>query len=163
VTRTLLDLGIRVTLLFRKRWNPENFRLKAEEWIGRFHLSIGQIRANRKGLIQPLIFSIVGFIFEISVVFLSFLALGYPVPIDKVLIVFTLTGTVQTVGLTFFGFPEVIMSTSFAALGILPVSLGFSVTLLARIVNLWFRLIVSYAALQWAGLGILRNNKSDIT
>jgi len=77
--------------------------------------------------------------------------------LDKVLIVFTLTGTLQTVGVTFFGFPEVIMSVSFSALGI-PVDLGFSVTLLTRVVNLWFRLIVSYLALQWAGVGIIRKN-----
>ncbi len=50
-------------------------------------------------------------------------------PVDKVLIVFTLTGTLQTVGVTFFGFPELIMSVSFTALGI-PAALSVSVTLL---------------------------------
>jgi uncharacterized membrane protein YbhN (UPF0104 family) len=73
-----------------------------------------------------------------------------------VLIVFTLTGTLQTVGVTFFGFPELIMSVSFTALGI-PAALSVSVTLLVRVVSLWFRLVVSYAALQWAGIKIIRN------
>ncbi len=79
-------------------------------------------------------------------------------PVDKVLIVFTLTGTLQTVGVTFFGFPEIVMTSSFTALGI-QVDVTFCVTLLTRVVNLWFRLIVSYLALQWAGIEIIRQNQ----
>jgi uncharacterized protein (TIRG00374 family) len=161
-TKTLLNWAVRIALFFRKSWNPQNFKLKAGELLGRFHVGFGQLRANPKGLIQPIVFSIVSFIFEISVVFFTFIALGYAVPISVVLIVFTLTGTLQTVGVTFFGFPEVIMSASFTALlGPSASSLSFSVTLLTRIVNLWFRLAVSYAALQWAGVAILRKSKSN--
>jgi uncharacterized membrane protein YbhN (UPF0104 family) len=97
------------------------------------------------------------FVFEVSVIFLTFIALGYPVPVDKVLIVFTLTGTLQTVGVTFLGFPELIMTLSYGAL-LIPASLALSVTLLTRVVNMWFRLIVSYLALQWAGIKIIREN-----
>jgi uncharacterized protein (TIRG00374 family) len=158
-TKTLLNTAIRIALFFRKRWNPQSFQLKAEEVLGRFHSSIAQLRANPKGLVQPAVFAVVGFVFEISVTFLTFVALGFPVPVDKVLVVFTLTGTLQTVGVTFFGFPEIVMTSSFAALGI-PLDLSFSVTLLVRVVNLWFRLIVSYAALQWAGFAIIRKEKS---
>ncbi len=117
-----------------------------------------QLKANPKALVKPIIYAIISFIFEISVIFLTFIALGYPVPVDKVLIVFTLTGTLQTVGVTFFGFPELIMSISFTALGI-PVALSVSVTLLTRVVSLWFRLIVSYVALQWAGIKIIRKKR----
>jgi uncharacterized protein (TIRG00374 family) len=157
-TKTLLNWAIRLALFFRPRWNPQNFRLKAEEVLGKFHIGIEQLRANPKRLIQPIIYSIVSFVFEVSVIFLSFIALGYPVPVDKVLIVFTLTGTLQTVGITIFGFPELIMSISFSAL-LIPAPLGVSVTLLTRVVNLWFRLIVSYAALQWAGVEIIRKKQ----
>ena len=157
-TKTLLNWAIRVALFFRKNWNPQNFRLKADETLGRFHSGIAQLRANPKSLVQPIIYSIASFVFEVSVIFLTFIALGYSVPVDTVLIVFTLTGTLQTLGITLFGFPEIIMSASFTALFI-PASLSFSVTLLTRVVNLWFRLIVSYAALQWAGVEIIRKNK----
>jgi uncharacterized protein (TIRG00374 family) len=160
-TKTLLNWAIRAALFFRKRWNPQNFRLKAEELLGKFHVGIEQLRANPKALVQPIIYSVVGFVFEVSVIFLTFIALGNPVPVDKVLIVFTLTGTLQTVGITIFGFPEIIMSISFSALGILP-ALSISVTLLTRVVNLWFRLIVSYLALQWAGVEIIRKQKQNI-
>lgn len=157
-TKTLLHFAVRVALVFRKRWNPENFTKKAEEMLRRFHADIDQLKANPRGLVLPIIFSIVSFVFEISVIFLSFMALNYPVRVDQVLIVFTLTGTLQTIGVAFFGFPEIIMSASFAALGI-PSEFALSATLLSRMVNLGFRLIVSSAALQRAGIGILSKAK----
>lgn len=108
---------------------------------------------------MPIACAVISFIFEISVIFLTFMALGYPVPVDKVLIVFTLTGALQTVGVTIFGFTEIVMTSIFTFLGI-PVDLSFSVTLLTRVVNLWFRLVVSYLALQWAGIKIIRQTSS---
>ncbi len=156
-TKTLLNLAIKIVVFFRKRWSPFDFKLKAEDGLDKFHAGIKQITEHPEALVKPAICAILSFICEISVISLSFIALGYPVPIDKVLIVFTLTGTLQTVGVTFFGFPELIMTVSFNAL-LIPASLALSVTLLARMVNLWFRLIVSYFALQWAGIKIIRQS-----
>jgi uncharacterized protein (TIRG00374 family) len=154
-TRTLLIWATKIAKFLRKRWNPLNFQLKAEAELGKFHAGIKQLTSNPKTLVQPAVCAVFGFICEVSVVSISFIALGFSVPIDKVLIVFTLTGTLQTVGVTFFGFPELIMTVSFNAL-LIPASLALSVTLLARVVNLWFRLIVSYSALQWAGIKAMR-------
>ena len=154
-TRTLLIWATKIALFLRKRWNPLNFQLKAETELGKFHVGIKQLSANPKTLVKPAVCAVFGFICEVSVVSISFIALGFSVPIDKVLIVFTLTGTLQTVGVTFFGFPELIMTVSFNAL-LIPASLALSVTLLARVVNLWFRLVVSYSALQWAGIKAMR-------
>jgi uncharacterized protein (TIRG00374 family) len=157
-TKKLLNWTLRLVLFFRRKWNPQNFKLKAEESLGRFHEGIEQLKENPVKLVQPIVFSALSFFLEISVVFLTFMALGFTVPVDKVLIVYTLTGTLQTLGVTLFGFPEVIMSASFTALGI-PVSISFSVTLLTRIVTLWFKLFISYTALHWAGIAILRKSK----
>ena len=159
-TKTLLNWGINIALFFRKKWDPQKFSLRAEEVLGRFHSGIAELNANPKALVKPIIYAITSFVLEVSVIFLTFIALGYPVPVDKVLIVFTLTGTLQTVGVTFFGFPELIMSVSFTALGI-SAALSVSVTLLTRVVTLWFRLIVSYAALQWAGIKIMQRNQNN--
>lgn len=154
-TKTLLNYAIRIVLFFRKTWNPEGFRLKADGLLSTFHMGIEQLRGNLKTLVKPVAYSVTSFIFEISVTFITFAALGYPVPVDKVLIVFTLTGVLQTAGVTFFGLPELIMTVTFTALGI-PAPLSVSVALLVRAVSLWFRLVVSYAALQWTGIRILR-------
>jgi uncharacterized protein (TIRG00374 family) len=154
-TKTLLGWAIKIICFFRKNWNPQSFRVKSEALLGTFHVGIQELRDNPKELVKPIIYSVTSFVFELSVTFITFTALHYPVPVDKVLVVFTLTGTLQTVGVTFFGFPELIMSVSFTALGI-PAALSVSVTLLVRVVSLWFRLVVSYAALQWAGIKIMR-------
>ena len=158
-TKTLLNWAIKIILFFRKSWNPQNFRAKAEELLGNFHSGIEQLKANPKALFQPISYAVMGFVFEVSVVFLTFVALGQPVPVDVVLIVFTLTGTLQTVGVTIFGFPELIMTLAFTALSI-DRAVAVSVALLTRVVNLWFRLIVSYLALQWAGIKIIRQNQA---
>jgi uncharacterized protein (TIRG00374 family) len=154
-TKALLGWAIKLMLLFRKQWNPESFKQKAEFLLKNFHQGINQLISKPKSLIVPIIYAILSFFCEISVYFITFLALGFPIPVDKVLIVFTITGTLQAVGVSFFGFPELIMTVSFTALFI-PSALAFSVTLLTRIVNLWFRLVLSYLALQWAGIKILR-------
>ncbi len=159
-TKTLLNWMIKIGLFFRKNWNPQNLRTKAEELLENFHLGIEQLKRKPKSLIQPIGFAILGFIFEVSVVFLTFAALGQPVPIEVVLIVFTLTGTLQTVGVTIFGFPELIMTLTFTALYINP-AVAVSVALLTRVVNLWFRLIVSYSALQLAGIKIIRQTSKN--
>lgn len=156
-TKTLLNWMIKIGSFFRKGWNHQRFRLKAEELLDHFHLGIDQLKRKPKNLAQPIGFAVLGFIFEVSVVFMTFAALGQPVPVDVVLIVFTLTGTLQTVGVTVFGFPELIMTLTFTALYIDP-AVAISVALLTRVVNLWFRLIVSYLALQWAGVKIIRQN-----
>jgi uncharacterized protein (TIRG00374 family) len=159
-TKTLLNWAIKTALFFRKRWDPQNFKVRAEEMLKKFHFGIQQLKTKPRTLIEPIICAVTGFIFEISVIFLTFIALGYSVPVDKVLIVFTLTGTLQTIGITIFGFTEIVMTSSFTFLGI-PLDLSFSVALLTRVVNLWFRLIVSYLALQWAGIRIIRQNQTQ--
>lgn len=138
----------------RGRWNPEDFRTKAENTLNRFHVGIGILTANPKTLAQPITFSLLSWIFDVSITFLTFAAIGYPVTPDKVLIVYALTGSLQALGASFLGFTEIIVSGSYAILGI-PSTISLSATLLIRVVTLWFKLIISYIVFQWAGIGLL--------
>jgi glycosyltransferase 2 family protein len=155
-TQALVKWAIKIILFFRKSWNPTGFRTKAMDMLGSFHLGIDQLRAHPKSLIQPIVYAVVSFVFEVSVLFITFAALGITVQPDVVFIVFTLTGTLQTVGASFFGLP--VMTVIFSALGMDP-AVAVSAALLASIVNLWFRLVVSYGALQWAGVKIIKQNR----
>ncbi len=159
-TKTLLNWAIKVALFFRKSWNPQNFKTKAEEMLSSFHVGIEQLKAKPKSLVQPIVLAVLGFVFEVSVMFIAFAALGQPVPVEVVLIVFTLTGTLQTVGVAFVGLPELIMSVTLWQLGI-DSSVAVSVALLTRLVNLWFRLVASYGALQWTGIKIIKQNQTN--
>jgi uncharacterized membrane protein YbhN (UPF0104 family) len=92
--------------------------------------------------------------FDVSVIFLTFMSLRYSLPVDQVLIVYALTGSLQAVGVSFVGVTEIIMSSSYTVLGI-PPAFSVSATLLTRVITLWFKLVVSYFAFQWAGVEIL--------
>jgi len=159
-TDSLLRFGIRVALFFRKSWNPEAFRQSATEVLGNFHSGMQQLKAKPKALALSSLYAVLSWVFDIGVMFLVFTAIGYPVPVDSVLIVYTVSGALQAVGIGIFGFNEIVMIATFTALG-LPEGLSVSVTLLTRAITLWFRLILSYSAFQWTGVKLVRqeNNK----
>jgi len=160
-TKRILNWLIRVIFFVRRgHWNPQDFRLKAEELLNTFHEGIGTLSANLRSLVRPVTFSLVSWGFDVSVTFLTFLSLGYSVPLDKVLIVYALTGSLQIIGVSFIGFTEVVMSGAYTVLGIQP-ALSLAVTLLTRVVTLWFKLVVSYVAFQWAGVEILTGKKTS--
>jgi uncharacterized protein (TIRG00374 family) len=108
----------------------------------------------------PALFAVISWVLDIGVMFLAFTALGAPVPVDKVLIVYTITGVLQAVGIGILGVNEVIMTLTLQALTITP-ELSFSVTLLTRAVTLWFRLIVSYGAFQWTGMKMAKQKVTN--
>jgi uncharacterized protein (TIRG00374 family) len=154
-TRRILGWLIRVAgYLRRGRWNAEDFRLKAQGLLNRFHEGIQTLSANPRALVRPISFSLLAWGFDISISFLTFASLGYPVSADKVLIVYALTGSLQSFGVSFLGFTEIIVSGSYAILG-LPAAISVSATLLTRVVTLWFKLVVSYFVFQYAGIGLL--------
>jgi len=154
-TRRILGWLIRAGRYLRRgRWNPEDFRLRAQGMLNRFHEGIRTLSANPRALVRPISFSLLAWILDISISFLTFASLGYPVPVDKVLIVYALTGSLQSFGVSFLGFTEIIVSGSYAILGI-PAAISVSATLLTRVVTLWFKLVVSYFVFQYAGIGLL--------
>lgn len=157
-TKTLLGWAVKIIHFFKKTWNPTGFLKQAESALGGFHDGIATLKSKPKALILPVIFSIISFGFEISVFFITFAALGQPIRFDAIFIVFTLTGVLQTVGAAFF-IPELVTSWTLTILNT-SADIAFSIAILTRVVNLWFRLIVSYGALQYAGVRIMRQNKA---
>jgi len=154
-TKKMLDWLIRfVSFLRRGRWNPTSFRNRAQETLGEFHEGIRALSGNLKALVRPIVFSLVSWAFDVSVIFLVFASLRYPIPVDKVLIVYALTGSLQAIGVSLVGFTEIVVSSSYAILG-LPIAVSMSATLLTRIVTLWLKLVVSYIAFQWTGVELL--------
>ncbi len=103
---------------------------------------------------RPVGLSLAAWVFDISVVFLVFTSLKFPVSLDKVLIVYALTGSLQAWGVSLLGFTEIIMSGAYTILGI-PLAISLAATLLIRVITLWFKLVLSYFAFQWAGVHII--------
>ncbi|MCL2134369.1 MAG: flippase-like domain-containing protein [Candidatus Bathyarchaeota archaeon] len=150
-TDTLLHFITRFILFFRKKWDSTTFKQQTTETLGNFHVSINELKTKPRILVLSSIYLFLNWFFDISVMFLVFVALGHSAPAASVLIVYTISGVLQAVGLGIFGVNEIIMVSTFSVLG-LPVGLGVSVTLLTRAVTLWFRLIVSYGAFQYISI-----------
>jgi uncharacterized protein (TIRG00374 family) len=154
-TKTLLDWFVRVISFFlRGRWNSEDFRARAEDVLVKFHEGMRSLNARPRALVRPVGFSFAAWVFDVSVVFLVFTSLKFPVSVDKVLIVYALTGSLQAWGVSFLGFTEIIMSGSYTLLGI-PLAISLAATLLIRVITLWFKLVLSYFVFQWAGVRLI--------
>jgi uncharacterized protein (TIRG00374 family) len=161
LTKTMLNKLLIPILSFvlRSRFKEVQFRGESEKFLEMFHKGIDALGTNRKALLHPILFYVLSVAFDVSVVFFVFASLGYPIPVDKVLIVYALTGTLASIGVSFVGLTEIIMSTAYQVLSI-PLAISFSVTLLTRIVTLWFKLVLGYVTFQLAGVGILLGKKT---
>jgi uncharacterized protein (TIRG00374 family) len=158
-TRRLLNWLIRVIDFVRRgHWDSADFRHRAEETLSKFHEGFRTLSSNPRALVRPVALCFISWGFDVSVVFLTFMALGFHARVDQVLIVYALTGSLAAVGVSFVGVTEIIMSGSYALLGI-PFAYSLSATLLTRVITLWFKLVVSYFAFQWAGVELLLGRK----
>jgi uncharacterized protein (TIRG00374 family) len=158
-TKRMLNLLIVVLkFILRKRFDEAQFRTDAEKFLNVFHKGIVTLGANKRSLLRPILFYFFSLVFDISVIFFVFYAIGYPIPFDTVLIVYALTGTIQAIGVSFFGVTETIMSLSYTVLFI-PPAVSVSVTLLSRVITLWFKLILGYIAFQIASVGLFFGGK----
>jgi len=155
-TRSVLNRLLIPVLSFilRGRFNEMQFRANAEKFLTMFHKGIDSLSSERRALLRPLGFYLLSVVFDVYIVFFVFASLGYPIPVDRVLIVYALTGTLASVGVSFVGLTEIIMSTAYQVL-MVPLAVSFSVTFLTRVVTLWFKLVIGYVTFQFAGVGIL--------
>jgi uncharacterized protein (TIRG00374 family) len=161
-TRRMLNLLIRaIDFVGRGRWDSTDFRLRAEETLNKFHEGFRTLSSNPRALVRPVALCFISWGFDVSVIFLTFVSLGCPLPVDQVFIVYALTGSLASVGVSFVGVTEIIMSSSYTLLGI-PPAFSLSATLLTRVITLWFKLVVSYFAFQWAGVEILIGRKPSV-
>jgi uncharacterized protein (TIRG00374 family) len=146
--------------ILRGRWDSAKLRARADQLLSAFHEGIQTLTSRPRALIKPALFSILSWAFDVSTIFLVFTAIGYPVSADQVLIVYALTGSLQTMGLSFIGVTEVIISTLYRILSI-PLAVSLTATLLSRFVTFWFRLLIAYGAFQYVGLKLLFNRSGN--
>jgi uncharacterized protein (TIRG00374 family) len=155
-TKTMLNKILIPLLSFflRSRFKEAQFREDSEKFLAIFHKGIDTLTAEKRALVRPVTLYFLSVVFDLAIVFFVFASLGYPIPVDRVLIVYALTGTLASIGVSFVGLTEIIMSTAYQVL-MVPLAVSFSVTLLTRVVTLWFKLVLGYVTFQFAGAGIL--------
>jgi uncharacterized protein (TIRG00374 family) len=117
--------------------------VKIQSQIKEFHEGIMIIKTNPKCLIQPAIWQTLSWIFDIFTRLLIFMAIGYAITADKIIITSTIVVTIQTQGIAFAGFAQIVSSAIYNALGISQV-ISISSSLLAGFATFWLKTAIAF-------------------
>jgi uncharacterized protein (TIRG00374 family) len=167
-------IGLMIVLSFKQQWTLKvlNFgtklahrvsfgRLKLEklkeeavEITEHFHDSMKEFGHNPKAIVGSVFYLVISWFFSLSVPYLVFVSLGHPVTISIIIVTSAIFLAVKAipVGIPFeVGLPEAVMTTLYISMGINP-ALAATATILTRIITLWFRFFIGFAAQQWLEL-----------
>jgi uncharacterized protein (TIRG00374 family) len=144
--RRLLSLFIRFfSRIGRSRWNSTKFRENMEKTLDDYHNGMKLLLENPKMLSRPMILSFFAWGFEVVTLLLVFASLGQLIPLDKVIIVRSIAGNVESQGYAFAGYAQIVTAALYNNLGI-TIALSASVALLGGTVIFWLKTGISYVA-----------------
>ena len=116
-----------------------------EKAVEDYHEGMKLLLDNPKMLFKPMILSFFAWGFEVITLLLVFASLEQQVPADKVIIVRSTAGNVESQGYAFAGYAQIVTIGIYYALQV-PIYLSASVALLGGLVVFWFKTVISYAA-----------------
>jgi len=149
-----------LSYISRGRWELTHLKTKLEKALTTFHRGIQLLIEKPKNLLVPFLYSVIAFLFDLSISFLVLFSLGFPVSLSVVLIVYTIVDVIQAIPLGLpgeIGITDVAMTTFYSLLGI-PLGISASATILTRIITVWIRILGGYVAFQWMGITTLRGS-----
>jgi len=121
-----------------------------------FHDSMKEFKHSPKSLVASSFYLAITWVFSLSIPYLVFLSLGFPVSWSVILLTSAIVLAVKSVpiGVPFeVGLPEITMTTLYTSLiGIQYAGICATATILTRLITLWFRFLVGFIAQQWLEL-----------
>jgi len=167
-TFRIIDAIIRfVEFLSRGRWKLEKMREDITRIAKMFYDSMRSYRHAPKTLSFALAFYVFGWIFSLVVTYLVFLSLRHPVSWSVIIITGSIVIAIRAIpiGIPFeVGLPEITMTTLYTILGV-PFDIAATSTILTRILTIWLRFFIGFAAQQWLELRAIKmpsiNNDSE--
>ena len=152
----------------RGRWKLTTVRKEVVEAAKAFHGAMREFGHAPKTLIIASSFSIISWILALAVFYLSFLSIGYTsISWGAILVICSIFAAAKSIpiGVPFeVGLPEITLTTLFIIVGgkEMTPQISATVTILIRILTLWFRFIIGFAAQQWLGIkAITATNKNN--
>jgi uncharacterized protein (TIRG00374 family) len=121
------------------------FQENTEKALEQYHEGMKLLLKNPRMLFKPMILSFFAWGFEVVTLLLVFASLGQVIPIDKVVIVRSIAGNVEAQGYAFAGYAQIVTTTLYNVLGVIP-AISASVALLGGVVVFWLKTGISYAA-----------------
>jgi uncharacterized protein (TIRG00374 family) len=140
-----------IEYISRGRWKLESIRKNVTFITKTFHESIKEFTKSPQTIFLSVLFYLLSWLFSLGVTFLVFLSIQFPVHWSYILITSSIVVTVKAVplGIPFeTGLPEITMSTIYIFLGV-PPDISATVTILTRILSVWFRFFVGFVIQQW--------------
>jgi len=126
----------------------QNLQGKLDKGLGDYHEGMKILLKNPRMLAKPILFSFLGWCFEIVTLLFVFAALSQLIPIDKVIIVKSIAGNVESQGYAFVGYAQIITSEIYRVLGV-PFAVGASVALLGGVLIFFLKTIISYTTFHF--------------
>jgi uncharacterized protein (TIRG00374 family) len=131
--------------------NPRRFeelQAKVNKALGDYHEGMKILVKNPRMLFKPMVLSFFAWGFELITLLFVFAALGQLIPPDKVIIVRSIAGNIESQGYAFAGYAQIITSEIYRALGV-PFAIGASVALLGGVGIFWLKTGISYIAFHY--------------
>ena len=132
----------------RNRWHLHELQAKINKALGDYHEGMKILIRNPRMLFKPMILSFFAWGFEIITLLFVFAALGQLIAPDKIIIVRSIAGNIESQGYAFAGYAQIITSEIYRALGV-PFIIGASVALLGGAAIFWLKTGVSYIAFHY--------------
>jgi uncharacterized protein (TIRG00374 family) len=171
---TVLTAGLTALFLgicWKENWTLKivNFTVRAGDFLSRgklhlekrrqdalnatksFHSSMKELLRKPASLVAPTFYLALNWASSMAVCYLVFVSLGFDVSWGVVLITTSLVTAIKSipVGIPFeVGLPEITMTTLYVSLGV-PAGIAATSTILSRLITLWLRFIIGFAAYQW--------------
>jgi uncharacterized protein (TIRG00374 family) len=162
-TQKLLDwiFGF-LGFISRGRWKLTRWKSAVQEMLKAYHEGINTLKEHPKGIIVPIVLSILAWLFDLLIVLLVFFALGFKIPLLSLIVVYSINVAIPMVPISVSGVgpTDIIMTALYTLFGV-PAAISASVTLLSRIVTVWFKLIVGYLAVHMVGVDILSRRLTE--
>lgn len=137
-----------ISRIYKNRATLTNLEDKVDKALGDYHEGMQILLKNPRMLAKPILFSFLGWCFEIITLLFVFAALSQLIPIDKVVIVKSIAGNVESQGYAFVGYAQIITSEIYRALGV-PFAVGASVALLGGVLIFFLKTIISYTTFHF--------------
>lgn len=131
--------------LTRNRLNLCKYENATNKLLDDYHDGMKILIENPRMLVKPMVLSFFAWGFEILTLYLVFVALGFFVAADKVIIVRSIAGNIEAQGYAFAGYAQIVTTALYTALGIIP-AVAASVGLLGGVVVFWLKTGISYVA-----------------
>lgn len=132
----------------KKRWHLGALKAKVDNALGDYHDGMAILLKNPRVLFKPMLLSFLAWGFEVIALLFVFGSLGQLIPLDKVVIVRSISGNVEAQGFAFLGYGQIITSELYRSLGV-SFAIGASVALLGGVVMFWIKTAISYTAFHY--------------